>query len=414
MTTRETRRRFLQTSAVAGGIALAGCLGGDDDENGAENGDENGDENGEENGEEAAAFASASPVCHDYTHDGEAYVTLGPSYADGGLIVFDPESFEITEEFPDIPANCGTLAHPTEEKFYVNAGSADTEEADGAGDWWVFDTESHEMIGDTRSTEGYDAHGVMFTPDNEELWMVNRDTDDGVIIDPETDEVIEEIDEVGESPDILAASPDGEFMFASTRGPEEYSGPHAIAGTEPGVAVIDVESRELVEVVEPDQDYTEEEIEDSDSPTPDFHAINVVPGESEDEYEVWAIDQGRANMYVLEPSGDSIEVTEEVNLGEGTEEVPHMVEYDSEYRYAAIASTGGAKTQIVRVDDYEIVEELDTGAGSHFAGWNPGDETLLVDVIGDTKFVEIEADIEEEEFEIGQELVLSELDQFPN
>ena len=413
MTTRETRRRFLQTSAVAGGLALAGCLG-DDDENGAENGEENGDENGEENGEEAAAFASASPVCHDYTHDGEAYVTLGPSYADGGLVVFDPETFEITEEFPEIPANCGTLAHPTEEKFYVNAGSADTDAADGAGDWWVFDTETHEMIGDTRSTEGYDAHGVMFTPDNEELWMVNRDTDDGIVIDPETDEVIDELDELGESPDILAASPDGEFMFASTRGPEQYSGPHQIAGNTPGVAVIDVDSRELVEVVEPDQDYTEEEAEDPDSPTPDFHGLNVVHGESDDDYEVWAADQGRANLYILEPNGDSIEVTEEVDLGDGTEEVPHMVDYDSEYRYAAIPSTGGAKTQIVRVDDYEIVAELDTGAASHFAGWNPDDETILVDVIGDTKFVEIEADLEAEEFEMGQELDLSELDQFPN
>lgn len=406
MTEQKTRRRFLQTSAAVSAVALAGCTGGNED------GDE---ENGDENGDEEPAFASASPVCHDYAHSGEAYVTLGPGYADAGFLVFDTEEFEIVEEFPDVPANCGTLAHPTEEKFYLNGGSADTDAADGAGDWWVFNTETHEQIGDTRSSRGYDAHGVMFTPDNEELWMVNRDTDDGIIIDPDTDEIIEEIDDVGESPDILAASPDGEFMFATTRGPEQQSGPHQIAGETPGVAVIGVESRDLVEVVQPDplDNYSDEELEDEDVPTPDFHGIGVVEGDSDEEYEVWALDQGTATLYILEPNNGSLEVVDEKSLGDGTEETPHMVGFDSEFRYAAIPSTGGAKTQIVRVEDYELVEELDTGAGSHFAGFNPGDESILVDVIGDEKFVEIEADLENEAFELGQELVLSDLDQFP-
>ncbi|WP_440764775.1 YncE family protein [Natronorubrum sp. DTA7] len=423
MTARKTRRRFLQTSTVVGGVALAGCLGGDDDNGDDENGDDGGD------GTEAA-FASASPVCHDYTQDGQyAYVTLGPGYGDGGLLVFDFETFEIVEEFPDIPANCGTIAHPEEAKFYVNAGRADVDGADPAGEWWVFDTDEHRPINPetgeadedydleavTRDSNGYDTHGVWFTPDNEELWMVNRDTDDGFVVDPETDEVIDEIENAGTSPDILTASPDGEYMFATTRGPDQQSGPHAIAGDEPGVAVLDVESRELVQVIEPDpiDDYADEDIEADDVAIPDFHGIGLVPGDSDDDYELWAVDQGTATLYVIEPDGDDFTVTDEIDLGDGLEETPHMVDYDSEFRYGVIPSTSGAKTQIVRVDDYEIVAELDTGAGSHFAGVNPDDESILVDVIGDEKFVEIDADFEGEAFEISQELVLSELEQFP-
>lgn len=403
MTERPTRRRFLQASTAAGGIALAGCFGSEDTDHDEEEHDHDDHDHGEVDGETEPAFASASPVCHDYTHDGLAYVTLGPSYHDGGLLVFDPEAFEIVEEFPDVPANCGTIAHPEAEKFYVNAGIADVEDVDPAGEWWVFDTETHEMIDETRDSRGYDAHGVMFTPDDEELWMVNRDTDDAIVVDPETDEVVDEIDDVGDSPDILAASPDGEYMFATTRGPDQQSGPHAIAGEEPGVAVIDVESRELVEVVEPDEG----------NETSDFHGIGVVPGESDDDYEVWALDQGTANLFVLEPNGDTIEVTEEHSLGPADEEVPHMIDFDSNHEYAAVPSTGGAKTQIVRVEDRAIVAELDTGAGSHFAAFNPGDETILVDVIGGEKFVEVDADLENEEFEIGRELSLADLDQFP-
>ncbi|WP_137288275.1 YncE family protein [Natronorubrum halophilum] len=421
MTERNTRRRFLQTSTVVGGLALAGCFGdsGNDDD------DSTGDED-----ETEAVFDSASPICHDYTRDGRyAYVTLGPNYSEGGLVVFDFEAFEIVAEFADIPGNFGAIAHPTDAKCYVNAGRADVEGVDPKGEWWVFDTDEHLPINPetgeadaeydideiTRESNGYDTHGIAFTPDNEELWMVNRDTDDGFVVDPETDEVIDEIENAGTSPDILAASPDGEYMFATIRGPDQQSGPHAIAGDEPGVAALDVESRELVRVIEPDpiDGYSDDEIADESVAIPDYHGIGVVPGETDGDYELWALDQGTATLYVIEPAGDGFEVTADVNLGDGTRETPHMVDYDSEFRYGAIPSTSGGKTLIVSAADHEIVAELDTGAGSHFAGVTPDDESILVDVIGAEKFVEIDADFENEAFEIGRELALSELERFP-
>jgi hypothetical protein len=130
----------------------------------------------------------------------------------------------------------------------------------------VFDTATHELLGEPRDSQGGDAHGVRVTPDGSELWMVNRTTSNAIIIDTTTDEVIEEIDGFGESPDILDFSPDGELAFITLRGPNPRSGAvHAVNGDTPGFAVVDVATRELVQIVQPNEG-------DEHS---DFHGIGV-------------------------------------------------------------------------------------------------------------------------------------------
>lgn len=58
-----SRRRMLEgTAGTAGALALAGCLTGDEDENGSENGDENGDENGGE-----GSWSNTLEVLHGWT-----------------------------------------------------------------------------------------------------------------------------------------------------------------------------------------------------------------------------------------------------------------------------------------------------------------------------------------------------------
>ena len=223
------------------------------------------------------------PICHDFA-DTASYHTLGPGIDHSGVVIVDWESFEVIDAFSpqEVRANCGTIAHPDDDKLYLTAGAPSNHEATGGvGEWYVFDTAEHRPLdtsGDVvdaftydeiaRSTEGYDAHGFWFTPDNEELWVLNRETDDGLVIDPETDEVIDEIDDYGSAPDILAASPDGEYMFATLRGTTPISGdPHAATGDTPGFSVLDIESREIVEVIQPD----------GDNDGSDFHGIGVVP-----------------------------------------------------------------------------------------------------------------------------------------
>ncbi|AXR77784.1 cell surface protein [Natrarchaeobaculum sulfurireducens] len=246
-----------------------------------------------------AGIDSGEPICHQYDGHGRTLHTLGPSYHDGALVIVDHDEFAVERAYSgdELPTNCGTMPHPTEDKFYLTAGlpsDPDAEEGtleyEGVGDYYVYDTAEDEILVDGESTDGIDAHGFWFTPDGEELWVLNRETNDGVIVDPETDEVIEEIDAYGEhqsddpderdAPDIMWASPDGEYMFVTLRGPEPVSGdPHAATGVIPGFSVLDVESREIVDVIEPDPiaDYDDEDLEDESIHTPDFHGIGVRP-----------------------------------------------------------------------------------------------------------------------------------------
>ncbi|WP_394742170.1 YncE family protein [Natronococcus roseus] len=245
-----------------------------------------------------AGIESANPICHQFDGQGRSLHTLGPSYHDAGVVIVDHDSFEVERAYSgdELPANCGTMPHFEDGKFYLTAGlpSDPDEGEDGVGKYYVYDVEEDEIIVDGESTEGVDAHGFWFTPDGEELWVLNRETNDGVIVDPETDEVVEEIEAFGpaqsddpedrDAPDIMWSSPDGEYMFVTLRGPVPLSGdPHAATGVTPGFSVLDIESREIVDVVEPDpiDDYEEEELqaardEEDDAPAiPDFHGLGV-------------------------------------------------------------------------------------------------------------------------------------------
>ena len=232
-----------------------------------------------------AGIESGAPICHQYARDGRSLHTLGPAYGDGALVVVDHEEFAVDRAYSndELPTNCGTVPHPTEEKFYLTAGapSDPDEDGSGVGDYYVYDTAEDEVLVDGESTEGVDAHGFWFTPDGEELWVLNRETNDGVVVDPETDDVVAEIEAFGpedgedpgdsDAPDIMWSSPEGDRMYVTLRGPNPVSGaPHAATGVNPGFSVLDVESREIVHVEVPDPD-------DEDS---DFHGIGVRPTEA--------------------------------------------------------------------------------------------------------------------------------------
>lgn len=209
----------------------------------------------------AAEFSSTSPICHDYTADGRyAYITLGPALADAGLVILDVEAFELVRVYPgsEVQTNCGTIASPDGRHVFLNGGSVE------AGVWYVFDATTHELVHQA-SSRGTDAHGVAFTNDDSELWMVNRHSSNAIVIDPVSFEVVDEIAFTGRSPDILTIGLDDVHAFVTLRGPAPRSGPHAIHGDTPGVAIIDVATRELVTVIEPD----------GENQASDFHGIGL-------------------------------------------------------------------------------------------------------------------------------------------
>jgi DNA-binding beta-propeller fold protein YncE len=94
--------------------------------------------------------------------------------------------------------------------------------------------------------EHTDAHGVTLTKHGRYLWVADRAGNRIVVIETETDEVVNELSLAGTlsddpSPDLLATSPDGSRVFASLRGSLPLSGdPHASTGSTPGVGVIRV------------------------------------------------------------------------------------------------------------------------------------------------------------------------------
>ena len=242
----------------------------------------------------------ARPICHQYDPSGRSFHTLGPGHGDAGLVIVDHDDFSVERAYPgeEVPTNCGTMPHPSEEKFYLTAGRPSNPEEDdeGVGEYYVYDTADDEILVDGESTEGVDAHGFWFTPDGEELWVLNRESNDGVVVDPDTDEVEGGIDAFGpaqsddpeesDAPDIMWATPDGRYVLVTLRGPAPLSGdPHAATGVTPGFSVLDTESKEIVDVVEPDpiDEYDDEDIqavrdeEDDAPPIPDFHGIGVRP-----------------------------------------------------------------------------------------------------------------------------------------
>ncbi|HWP58259.1 MAG TPA: YncE family protein [Candidatus Acidoferrales bacterium] len=208
-----------------------------------------------------ARFKDTRPICQEFTADGRyAYVTLGPALESGGVLVLDAQSFTIVKAYPpdEVRANCGTVRTRDGSHMLVNGGSGD------AGLWYVFDAKTHSLVhrGESR---GRDAHGVWPTPDGREIWMVNRVSSNGIIIDPKTFAIVGELNSVGKTPDIIAMSPDSRYAFITLRGPKPVTAPHLAVGETPGFAVVDIRARKLMQVIQPAKGEEKS----------DFHGIGV-------------------------------------------------------------------------------------------------------------------------------------------
>ena len=195
----------------------------------------------------ADKFSATRAICHEYSADGRlAYVTLGPGLKDGGLVVLDTEKFELVAAFPvsEMRVNCGTVALPDKKHIIVNGGDRDV------GAWYVLETGTHKVVKQGES-RGSDAHGTWVTPNGREIWMINRVSSNGIVIDAKSFEIIAELKDIGPTPDIIAMSPDSALAFISLRGPNPMSAHHLAKGTTPGFAVVSVPERKLVRIIEP-------------------------------------------------------------------------------------------------------------------------------------------------------------------
>ncbi|MFY0992554.1 YncE family protein [Halomonas sp. C05BenzN] len=210
----------------------------------------------------AEAFHDVAAICHFDTADGaRSFVTLGPALANGGLVVVDNASFTLEKAWgpEELQTNCGTMLTPDGRHMLLNGGGENT------GAWHAVDVNTLEIVRQDESSRGIDAHGVRNLPNGQEIWMVNRGTSNGIVIDADTLEVIDTIADTGKTPDILDFSPDSRYAFVTLRGPQPVSMPHMAQGETPGFAVIDVATRELVKLIQPAEGNLES----------DFHGIGV-------------------------------------------------------------------------------------------------------------------------------------------
>jgi len=188
-------------------------------------------------------YPSYSPVCHQYTSDSsQAWITLGPGWNQGGLVVLDLASGTLVTQAAfdpaEVKANCGVSV--TDERVLVNWSGRVAPGDDTNGEWYVIDPDTYEVLA-TRDTEGFDAHGVRLTRDGSSYWQVNRNSGNALVIDADTLEVTSRIADIADAPDILDFSPDGRLVYITQRGPSPRSGAiHAASGQQPGVAVVEV------------------------------------------------------------------------------------------------------------------------------------------------------------------------------
>lgn len=220
-------------------------------------------------------YVSYSPVCHQFSPDStEAWITLGPGWPAGGLFVLDLASHEVSAAWNpnEVKANCGTSV--TEDLAVANWSGEVVAGADTAGEWYVFDRASKQLL-ETHSAgsgavEGLDAHGLRLTPDGSHYWMVNRSSSDGMVVRASDRSVVRLLTTGLEAPDILDFAPDGSRVYVSQRGPHPVTGaPHAATGSEPGVAVLDAATGNRVAFLAPQEAIVDGAVQN------DIHGVGV-------------------------------------------------------------------------------------------------------------------------------------------
>lgn len=196
-------------------------------------------------------FPSRRPVCAGFTPGGDAMlVTL----FNGGLAVVDLHEWRVSKAWDrnEIAEHgCGFADSPDKSEIYVTAG--------GMHSSWLYVFEftddgtvlsaSHNL-----SEAGQDAHGVWVDTEREELWVVHRVSDNVTIHALDTikdnDHEYEIMDFVGRTPDLITMSPDNSRAFLTLRGPNPAPTiPHDIVGERPGISIIDVAEREIIDIV---------------------------------------------------------------------------------------------------------------------------------------------------------------------
>ncbi len=191
-----------------------------------------------------ARFPNRAAICPAYTADGKAiYVTLGG----GGLVVVDAQTFEIIRSYGNdtvAPNGCGLALSRDGSRMYANSGTTTS------GSLYMFDAKTHELL-KTAPSGGPDPHGAAVLQKDGSLLTLNRLSDTATIHDPSSLAMTKTI-EVGDAPDLIAQSVDRRKAYLTLRGPNPATGTHDLAGTTPGIQIIDLDTMQVTNTVQLD------------------------------------------------------------------------------------------------------------------------------------------------------------------
>ncbi|MXV61198.1 hypothetical protein GS429_03805 [Natronorubrum sp. JWXQ-INN-674] len=340
------RRRFVQVVAGSSTIALAGCVGGDDDADDGTGDDPNGDgddPNGDESSGEGSegfiyAFAPNTIAIIDPA-DGEIVDEIADGLDDEGwgdpritadygeiyvtrespsqVLVIDTERREIVDEV-DIGPDPTHMYHPNDDEMWAHS--------DGEGTFYVIDTDSHDVTEIVESGLENEGHGkLLYHEDLGSTGYATNVNDPGVpVIDLENyerSEFIEFADVDDQGTHYKAYSPETELAYF------EF-------GDE--TVVVDSESYEIVDRLD---------FAGGMYLSPDEAVLGVLDGNS---------------IRFLDATSEESEEHGVVDVDEGPDALRYHEAEDGTL-YAFTAHTQTDQASIIDVEDLEIVETVDIG-----------------------------------------------------
>ncbi len=217
---------------------------------------------------DASLYPSRRPVCVGFSKDGRYMLA---TLFNGGLAVVDLQQWTVAKGWGrnEIAENgCGFAASRSGDELYVTAGS------DKSSWLYVFDVVGEPKLVATHDLTkfGRDSHGIALDHVRNELWVVHRVSSNATIHPvagirkPGQQPTV--IGFVGKTPDLIMFAPDYSRAYVTLRGPKPAPTiPHATVGETPGIAIIDVAGRKLLNVIKL-----------GDQANADFHGIFVPAG----------------------------------------------------------------------------------------------------------------------------------------
>lgn len=196
--------------------------------------------------------SKSHPICIGSSRDGsKLFVTnagdpKGNPDTTGFVSVINAASGTETARIPDLGnESCGFARTKDGGRLYFTMGGALREFA-------VIDAESDRIIL-RQASGGKDPHGVALIPGGHQVWITNRLSNNVSVFSATTGAHFRTFFDIGDKPDLLDFSPDGEKVIITLRGDPATPMPGG-PGREPGFVILDTESGKVLSKVAIDGD----------------------------------------------------------------------------------------------------------------------------------------------------------------